>query len=57
MVSQNQIIDLANAVMMREAAPIGDDLVSRLLLDLLVRFDRIIDAPVFEGKVEIDAGA
>ena len=48
---------LADAVVMRERAAAGDDLVARRRLDLVVQLDRIAEAVVVDGEVEVNACA
>ena len=46
---------LADAVMMRKAASISDNLISGLFLDLLVSLNRILDSIILEGEVKVNA--
>ena len=46
----------ADAVMVGEAAAVGDNLISRSLFDFFVSLNRIFDAPIFEGEIEIHTG-
>ena len=49
--------DLAHAVVVRQRAAAGEYFVARRRLDLVVQLDRVADAVVVDGKVEVDAGA
>jgi hypothetical protein len=49
--------NLAHAVMMRQGATVGEDLVTRRRLDLVVHLDRVVQAVVVDGVVEVNTRA